>query len=206
MGRDSAVGIATRYGLDNKFKYFSVLKFTLVHGEGDVRFRSPCCGGQLKCDGTRAETGRVHLSRPLGGGSASVQSTAGSRCVRMSVSNAGYTVFRGSVKGTGYPLHSSVSPSLPLQYVTVCRHISTGLCSFSSTLPRTASPPPWYNWTCIPETPACAFTIVDQRSESVIFIFSSQWYHADSRTSVVGATLLTFWRRNYFFNFSTLCM
>ena len=31
----------------------------------------------------------------------------------ISGSNAGYTVFRGSVKGTGYPLHSPVSPSLP---------------------------------------------------------------------------------------------
>ena len=29
-------------------------------------------------------------------------------------SNAGYTMFRGSVKSTGYPLHSPVSPSLPL--------------------------------------------------------------------------------------------
>jgi len=29
-------------------------------------------------------------------------------------SNAGYTMFRSSVKGTDYPLHSPVSPSLPL--------------------------------------------------------------------------------------------
>jgi hypothetical protein len=28
----------------------------------------------------------------------------------MSGSNAGHTMFRGSVKGTGYPLHSPVSP------------------------------------------------------------------------------------------------
>ena len=34
---------------------------------------------------------------------------------------------RGSVKGTGYPLHSPVSPSLPLPCVTVCHHISTGV-------------------------------------------------------------------------------
>ena len=58
---------------------------------------------------------------------AKVQSTTGSRAVRISVSNAGYTMFRGSVKGTGYPLHSPVSPSLPLSCVTVCHHISTGL-------------------------------------------------------------------------------
>ena len=36
---------------------------------------------------------------------ASVQSTTGSRGVRISGSYAGYTMFRGSVKGTGYPLH-----------------------------------------------------------------------------------------------------
>ena len=67
--------------------------------------------------------GRVHLNRP----GASVHSTAGSRGVRISGSNAGYTMFRGSVKSTGYPLHSPVSPSLPLPYVTVCHHISTGV-------------------------------------------------------------------------------
>jgi hypothetical protein len=55
----------------------------------------------------------------------SVQSTAGSRDVCISGSNAGYTVFRGSIKSTGYPLHSPLSPSLPC--VTVCHHISTGL-------------------------------------------------------------------------------
>jgi hypothetical protein len=47
--------------------------------------------------------------------------------VRISGSNAGYTMFRGSVKGTGYPLHSPVSPSLLLPCVTVCHHISTGV-------------------------------------------------------------------------------
>jgi hypothetical protein len=31
------------------------------------------------------------------------------------------------VKGTGYPLHSPVSPSLPLPCVTLCHHISTGV-------------------------------------------------------------------------------
>ena len=62
----------------------------------------------LKCYGIRAET-RFRLSairtssfKSVG---ASVQSTTGSRGVRISGSNAGYTMFRGSVKGTGYPLH-----------------------------------------------------------------------------------------------------
>jgi len=67
--------------------------------------------------------GRVNLNRP----GASIQSTTGSRDVRISGSNAGYAMFRGSVKGTGYPLHSPVSPSLPLSCVTVCHHISTGV-------------------------------------------------------------------------------
>jgi len=57
----------------------------------------------------------------------SVQSTTGSRGVRISGSNAGYTMFRGSVRVTGYPLHSPVSPSPRLPYVTVCHHISTGV-------------------------------------------------------------------------------
>jgi len=47
--------------------------------------------------------------------------------VRISSSNAGYTIFRGSVKRTGYPLHSPVSPSLSLPCVDVYHHISTGL-------------------------------------------------------------------------------
>jgi hypothetical protein len=93
---------------------------------------------RLKCDGTRAET-RFRLSAkrtsPFKSVGAPVQSTTGSRGVRISCSNAGYTMFRGSVKSTGYPLHSPVSPSLPLPCVTVCHQISTGLYSFSL-LPR----------------------------------------------------------------------
>ena len=71
---------------------------------------------RLKCDVTRAET-RFRLSAkrtsPFKSAGASVQSTTGSRSVRISGSNVGYTMFRGSVKSTGYPLHSPVSPSLP---------------------------------------------------------------------------------------------
>ena len=71
------------------------------------------CRLRLKCDGTRAET-RIRLSAKrtslFKSAGASVQSTTGSRAVRISGSNAGYTMFRGSVKGTGYPLHSSRSP------------------------------------------------------------------------------------------------
>jgi hypothetical protein len=85
---------------------------------------------RLKCDGTRAET-RFRLSPkrtcPFKSAGASVQSTTGSRGVRISDSNAGYTMFRGSVKSTGYPLHSPVSPSLPLPCVTVCHPISNAV-------------------------------------------------------------------------------
>jgi len=56
-----------------------------------------------------------------------VQLTAGSRGVRISVSNAGYTTFRVSVKSTGYPLHSPVFPSLPLPCVTTCHQVSNAL-------------------------------------------------------------------------------
>ena len=59
---------------------------------------------RLKCDGTRADN-RFRLSAkrtsPFKSAGASVQSTTGSRGVRISSSNAGYTMFRGSVKSTG---------------------------------------------------------------------------------------------------------
>jgi hypothetical protein len=86
--------------------------------------------GQLKCDDIRADT-RFRLTgkrtSPLKSAGASVQPATGSRGVRISGRNAGYTMFRGSVKSIVYPLHSPVSPSLPLPCVTVCQHISTGL-------------------------------------------------------------------------------
>jgi len=56
---------------------------------------------RLKCAGTRAET-RFGLSAkrtsPFKSAEASVQSTAGSRGVRISGGNSGYTKFLGSVK------------------------------------------------------------------------------------------------------------
>ena len=74
-----------------------------------------------KYDGTRAVT-RFRLSAkrtsPFKLAGASVQSTTGSRGVRISGSNARYTMLQGSVKSTGYPLLSPVSTSLPLPCVT----------------------------------------------------------------------------------------
>jgi len=78
---------------------------------------------RLKRDGICAET-RFDLSAkrtsPFKSAVASVQSTTGSRGVRIKGSNAGYTMFRGSVKGTGYQLHSPVSPSLPPYRASPC--------------------------------------------------------------------------------------
>ena len=75
---------------------------------------------RLKCDGTRAET-RLCLSpkrtSPFKSAGASVQSTTGSRGVRISLSNAGYTTFRGS---EGYWLPTPFT-SFPLTFPPV-RH------------------------------------------------------------------------------------
>jgi hypothetical protein len=96
----------------------------------DVAYLDYSVRGQLICDGTRTET-RFRLSAkrtsPFKTAGASVQSTAGSRVVRIGGSNAGYTMFRGSLKCTGYPLHSPVSPSLSHPCVTVYHHISAGV-------------------------------------------------------------------------------
>ena len=78
--------------------------------------------GQLKCDGTRAKT-RLGLSAKrtspfkLAGGVSSVNYWQPEVCA-ISGSNVGYTKFRGSVKSTGYPLHSPVShiTSLPVRH------------------------------------------------------------------------------------------
>ena len=93
-------------------------------------FTSILCRGQLKRNGTCAETTfslSAKRTNPFQLAGASVQSTTGSRGVHTSGSNAGYTMFRGSVKGTGCPVLSPVSPSLPHPCVTVCHHISTGV-------------------------------------------------------------------------------
>jgi hypothetical protein len=72
---------------------------------------------RLKCDGTRAET-RFRLSAKRTSPFKSAGERQFSRLLAAEVcaisgSNAGYIMFRGSVKSTGYPLHSPVSPSIP---------------------------------------------------------------------------------------------
>jgi hypothetical protein len=72
---------------------------------------------RLKRGGARAETRfflSAKLTSPFKSAGASVQSITGSRGVRISGSNAGYIMFRGSVKSTDYPLHSPV----PLHFLS----------------------------------------------------------------------------------------
>ena len=56
--------------------------------------------------------GETDESIQMGGGRQFSRLLAAEVCA-ISGSNAGYSMFRGSVKGTGYPLHSPISPSLP---------------------------------------------------------------------------------------------
>jgi len=107
---------------------------TVVHICWRPRLNSKQSAGSrllLKFDGTRAETRlRLCIQKDeyiLIGRWASVQTTAGRRGVRISGSNVGYGMFRGIVKGTGYPLHLSFPLSLPFPCVNVCHHISTGV-------------------------------------------------------------------------------
>jgi hypothetical protein len=97
---------------------------------------------RLKRDGTRAET-RFRLSpkrtSPFKSAGASIQSTTGSRGVRISVSKAGYTTFRGSMtvlathSSRQFPLHfpSRASPcAIRFQtHSTYSRSASSGLPS-----------------------------------------------------------------------------
>ena len=106
------------------------------------RILDSVCRVRLKCDGTRAETMfglSTKRTSPFKSAGASVQSTTASRGVRISGSNARYAVFRGSAKGSDYPLHSPVSPSLPLPCVTVCHQVSTGVYLNDTDAPNTAS-------------------------------------------------------------------
>jgi len=88
------------------------------------------CIARSKCDGTCAETRfgiSVKRTSPFKSAGASVQSTAGSRGVRIS----GQQLYRPcsdiQCKTTGYPLHSHLSPSLPLLCVTVCHQVLNAL-------------------------------------------------------------------------------
>jgi hypothetical protein len=129
------------------FKFQTRLVITLGLGKAEVADvpKQHLCQDRpagrlhLKCDGTRAET-RFRLSAnrtsPFKSAGASVQSTTGSRGVRISDSNAGYTMFRGNVKSNGYPLHSPVSPSPPPR---------ASPCAITIQLDSTKYLPHWHN-------------------------------------------------------------
>jgi hypothetical protein len=67
------------------------------------------------------------------------------RCARISGSNAGYTMFRGSVKSTRYPLHLPVSPftSPPVRHRVPSRFNCTlpTMCQYSTGWPRSHRTP-----------------------------------------------------------------
>ena len=84
--------------------------------------------GQLKCDGTCTET-KFHLLAKWTNPFKSVQSSTGNRGVCISGSNAGYTMFRGGVKITGYPLHLHF---FPFTSPTLRHRVPSG---FSGSLP-----------------------------------------------------------------------
>ena len=114
-------------------RFFASTLLTLGHQTTDVLAARLSCTGQLnvmahaqKPDFVFRWNGLLHLNRR---GRQFSRLLATDVCASAFIvgSNAGYIMFWGSVKGTGYPLHSPVSPSLPLPCVTVCLHISTGV-------------------------------------------------------------------------------
>ena len=108
---------------------------------------------------------RTSPSKPAG---ASFRSTTDSRGVHIGGSNAAYTMFRGSVKGTGYPLHSPVSPSLPHPNVTVCHHISTGVCPFRAPLVEHIHCEVWQATSPVHYTTSCKHSLVLLRVGEII--------------------------------------
>ena len=161
------------------------------YNHSGIEFNFVTRRGQLKCDGTRQNfvfrrNGRVHLNRR----GASVQSTTGSRGVRISGSNAGYTMFPGSVKSTGYPLHSPVSPSLPFPCVTVCRHISAGLYMALHAFTCTVQPV----WPCIAvRKAACVGVAVIPKNKITISVRGSGSCAIIRLTAVGVCCILSVW-------------
>ena len=127
-GPGSSVGIATDYGLDGPGLNPGGDEIFPPVQTGPGAHPASCKIGiaRSKRDGTREET-RFGLSAkrtsPFKSAGVSVQSTAGSRRVRIS----GQRLYRPcsdvQCKAAGYSLHSHVSPSLPLPCVTVCHQV-----------------------------------------------------------------------------------
>jgi len=105
---------------------------------------------RLKRDGTRAETRfgisakRTSLFKLAGGGGGQLrQLLVAEECASVVVMVVMLDTPCSEVecKTTGYPLHSHVSPSLPLPRVTMCHQVSAELYSFLSEAELT--PGPW---------------------------------------------------------------
>ena len=107
--------IPIKHYVEHFWPQFSVTQLSCRHLTSVSRLR-PAGNSRLrlKCDGTRAETkfrlSAKRTSRFKSAGT-SVHSTTGSRGVRISGSNAGYTMFRGNVRALAthsirqFPLH-----------------------------------------------------------------------------------------------------
>jgi len=85
--------------------------------------------------------------------------------VRISGSNAGYTVFRGSVKSTGYPLHSPVPSSLPLP---------ASLCAITFQLESNLAVP-----TTLYSSSKGLIFIRKTKYEKVFYWYNNSWSHED---------------------------
>jgi hypothetical protein len=121
-------------------------------------------------------------------------------------------MLRGSVKGTGYPINSPVSPSLSLPCVTVCHHISTRLywlptpfASFSfNSPPMRHRVPSHFNWTlplrqmlCVAPTHVntnfsfvsqkCAFSQISGFTQISWQAFSTNCCNTCTSTSLIGS-------------------
>jgi hypothetical protein len=94
--------------------------------EGEVEFVWNVMAHAQKPDLVFRRNGWVHLNRRGRQFSLLLAAAVWASGVVMLGKLSSLVVWSG-VKGTGYPLHSPVSPSLPLPCVTVCHHVSTGL-------------------------------------------------------------------------------
>jgi len=132
-------------GITGVWNFICHRHFNLTDSSVTGQFYIYCNWGRLrlKCDGTRTET-RFRLSAkrtsPFKSAEASVQLTTGSRGVGISGGNAGYAMFRGSVKSTGYALHSPVFPSLPPVRHRVPSHFNWTLTTRTTRLSKAPFP------------------------------------------------------------------
>ena len=130
----------------------------------------------MKCDGTHAET-RFRLSskrtNPFKSAGASVQSTTGSQAVHISGSNAAYTMFRGSVKSTGYLLHLNRPVGASVQSTAGSRGVrisgnNAGYTMFRGSVKSTGYPTPFarFPFTSPYRASPCAITFQLQSTYS----------------------------------------